>query len=117
MHCFKQAQGAGYAHRLASDQRFGEGHRAAVGLQEPFRHRASRRSLAPVDRVQFPGRRVPIEKEGAAADARGLRLHQIQDELHRNRRVRRRPAALQHIVASADRVRVRRRDHETVAGD
>jgi hypothetical protein len=53
-----------------------------------------------------------VQQEGAAADARGLGLHQAEHHLHRDRRIERRAAALQHIVARARGERIRGGDHE-----
>ena len=57
---------------------------------------AMRRRLAPVEGGQLPRLGVPVEQERAAADARGLRLDQIQRELGRDHRIDRAAAAAQY---------------------
>src|SRR6185312_4227307 len=58
--------------------------------------------------------RVVIEQEGAAAEARGGGLDEIEDELRRDHGVDRIAAALEHREPGPRRERMRRGDHEVL---
>ena len=64
----------------------------AVGLGRCWR------GLTPIIGLELLACRVPIEDESAAADARGLRLDQIEHELGGDRRIDRRAARAQHFA-------------------
>ena len=52
-----------------------------------------------------------MEQEGAATQTRGMRLHQVQHELHCDRRIHRAAALLEHAKAGIDRERMRGGHH------
>src|SRR5262249_27593359 len=64
-------------------------------------------------RALAPG---PVQHERPAADAGSDRLSQAEHHLHRDRRVDRGAAALEHVVPRIDRERMRGRDDEGLPG-
>ena len=83
-----------------------ERQRLAVGVEEHAGGRLRGRDLAAVVDRHLAGPRVVIIHEGAAAEARALRLDQRQHRLDRDRRVDRAAAALQHLEAGLRRERI-----------
>ena len=94
---FQHAHRAGHADRAPAHHRVHEGHRLALGCQEQALVGGGRRGLAAVEGLHALA--VPVQQEGAAADAAGLRLHQRQHHLHRDRRIQRRAAPREHLPA------------------
>ena len=82
--------------------------RLAVGAEEISRRRRVRRGLAAVDRSRGRPRRVVVDEEAAAADARALRLDHGQRE-HRRERGVGRAAALRAGSRRPPRPRADRR--------
>lgn len=87
----------------ASD-RGGERQRLAVHVEKAVRRRRCRRGLATVVGDRRVAARVVDQHERAAADARGLRLDQRQNELRGDRGIDRAAAAAQHPVGRVDGV-------------
>jgi hypothetical protein len=113
----EQHRRAGHPDRATADDRIPELDRLAVLAEPVCLVGVERRALAPVEGGQRPGLRVPVQHEAAAAEPRALRLDEVQDHLHRHRRIGGRAAALEHPVARLDRERMRRRHHEALRGD
>ena len=112
----EQPHGAGHADRLAANNGGVERHRLAV-LHEAVRRRCGGRRLAAVVGDE-PLRLAVVHKhERAAAQARGLRLHQPQHQLHGNGRVHRAAALLQYPCAGVDGQRICRDDHPLLRCD
>jgi len=106
-----------HAHRAAADEGLPEGHGLAVILEEIVGAGGCRRGLAAVHGDEPLLGRIPVEQEGAAADARGLRFHQVQHELNGDHGVDGVAALGQDLVAEAGGVRVGRGHHEAFGGD
>ena len=92
----EHAQEARHPDRAAADHRVEIARRAAVGANEQIAGHRRRRGLAAVITPHHAACRVEMQQECAAADARRLRLHQIEHQLHRNRRVDRAAALLEY---------------------
>jgi len=99
----QQPHDTGHADRAAAHHRVVEAQRLARGIEEHGGRGAGRRRLASVERGERPARRVPVQEEGATADAGGLRLDQVEHELHRDRGVDRAAALAQHGNPGLDR--------------
>src|SRR6185436_3482767 len=76
-----------------------------------------RRRLAPVVAAQLALVPGPVKEERAAADARGVRLREAEDELHGNGGIQGVAAALLDRVAGFRGERMRRRHHEAARLD
>ena len=100
----EQAYRARRADRSAADDRLVEGHCLAVGQQEESFVRRHRRRLASV--VGHDALAVPVHQEGAAAEARALRLDEAEHELDGDRRVDRGAARPQDFAPRLGRERV-----------
>jgi uncharacterized membrane protein YdjX (TVP38/TMEM64 family) len=83
---------------------------AVAALKELF-GRCRRGRLAAVPGGQLLRRRIPAQQEGAAAEARGLRLDHCQHGLRRDRRIDRGAAGAQRSHAGLGRQRMRGGDH------
>ena len=108
-------RGAGHADGQARRHGVGERDRHAVLDERVALHR-HRRGLATVDRVDLTGRRVVVDEEAAAADARRERLGHAERRRGRDRGVHRVPAPAQHVETHPGRVGVDRGDRPAVAG-
>ena len=82
---FQHAQGAGHAHGTTTDHGFFEGHQFAMVVDKQFFVAEVRGSFAAIEHLQFLT--IMVQHEGAAADAAGLRLYQVQHHLNGNRRI------------------------------
>jgi len=102
---------AGHPHRLAADHRRHEGEGLAVGAEEAVRVCRRRRGLAAVEALHPVVRVRPIEDEGAAADAGGLRLHEVEHHLGGDCRVDGAAAGAQDRAAGLRRQRIGGRYH------
>ena len=91
--------------RPSAQHRVAEVQRLAV-LEEQLGRRRRRRGLAAVIAGDLAAAGVEHHHEGAAAEPRGLRLHQPQHRLHRHRRIDRRAAVAQHLQSRLDRQRI-----------
>ena len=111
---FEHSQDTRRAHRAAAHYGLPEGQRRAVRIQEERRCGRGRGGLASVVADQPVRGRIVMEHEGAATDARGLRLHERQHQLHRDRRIDRAAARREHFDACRDRQRIGGSNH--VAG-
>ena len=100
----QHAHGAGHADRAATHHAVVEGQGLAAGVEEEFFVGSGRGRLAPVIGLYLAA--AGVQQEGAAADAAGLRLDQRQHHLHRDGRVHRRAAGLEHLVARVGGQRV-----------
>ena len=78
----------------------------AISAQEHRRLDRSGSGLATIPGLHRAA--VPMHQKCATTDATGLRLDQGQHHLHGDRRIERRAAGLQNLVASLDRQRIRR---------
>ena len=87
---------AGSAYRQPAGHGDVRGERLSVGVEKEVGRSRRGRSLAPVEACELVLLLVPIEDEGAAADARGLRLDQIEHHLCGDCRVDRAAALAQH---------------------
>ena len=83
----QHAQHTGCAHRAAAHHTGHERHGFAVGLQKELVGGGGRRGFAPIKRLGALA--VEVHQKRATANAAGLRLHQRQHHLHRNRGVHR----------------------------
>jgi hypothetical protein len=83
----EHAHHAGHTDRATADRSLPQRHGLAVGAQEQAFVGLAWRRLAAVPGLHVPA--VPVQQEGAAADAAGLRLDQGQHHLHRHRRIQR----------------------------
>jgi hypothetical protein len=106
MSFFEQPDRAGHADRAATDHGVDEFHRLAIGAEESLGLGRLRRGLAPVERGQTAAGLVPIDEEGAAADAGALRLDQVEHELDRDRRIGCAAAGAQDLPAGRGGERV-----------
>jgi len=111
MRHLQHAQHARHADRQTRADGLRQRHRRAVRAQEAVRARRGRRGLAPVVGGDLLCRRVPVQQEGAAADAGGRRFDNIEHHLHRDRRVHRAAARTQHLDARARRMGIGGGDH------
>jgi len=110
----QHAQHARCADRTAADHRLDEAHRAPLRRHEQLLVGAGRCRLAPVEAAHAPA--VEVQQEGAAADARALRLHQGQHHLHGDRGVDRRAAGGEDLAARLGGQRIGRRRHGALRG-
>ena len=99
MRLFHQPDRARHPDRATTDDGVDEFHRPAVGAEEALGLGHLRRGLAPVERGQLAAGLVPVDEEGAAADAGALRLDQVEHELDRDRGIGRAAAGAQHLAA------------------
>ena len=99
-------QEAGDPGRPAAEHRDVERQRLAAVVEEHVRRRARRRGFPAVVNLDPLRRGVVIGEEGAAADARALRLDQRQRRLDGDRRVDRAAAAPKHAHSRLDRERI-----------
>ena len=81
VHELERGEHAGHADRQAAMHGGIARQRLAVRIEEELGRGGGRRGLAAVIAGQRLGGRVPIEHEGAAADAGGLRLDQVEHHL------------------------------------
>ena len=89
----------------------------SIRIEEQFGRCAGGRGLAAVIARKRLCGCVPIEHEGASADAGGLRLDQGQDHLRGDARVDRRAAFAQHLEPRLGRKRMGRDDHVLLGFD
>ena len=101
---------AGYADAQAGMHRALERHRLAVADEAVGRCRG-RRGFAAIVGGDLPAPCIPVQQEPAAAEAGGLRLDQVEDQLHGNGRVDRAAAGLQYLDAGVDGEWIGRRHH------
>ena len=110
----QHAQQSGYADGLAVVDGGAKTDRPAVGADETVGSGCGGRGLAAV----VGGKRlvggVKVHNECATANARGLRLDEVQDQLRCDGRINSAAAGAQHVVAGACGVRVGRRNHEAL---
>ena len=107
------ADHAGRAHRQAAGHGVDEVERLAQ-LQELIGRGRRRRGFAAVVAHELLALAVVVHQERAAADARGLRLHQREHHLHGDGGVEGRAAAAQDGDAGLHRQRIGRRHHVAV---
>ncbi|MNN78205.1 hypothetical protein D3C81_1947360 [compost metagenome] len=100
------------AGRMAAQHRINEGQRPTI-LVKQLRRGRGRRRLAPIIDGDGFALSVVDHHEGAAAQARRLRLDQTQDRLDGHGRVHRRPAARQNLHPRLDRQGIGRRNKRT----
>src|SRR3546814_5956606 len=86
-------------------------HRRAVGMQEEVGAGGGGRRLAPVIRRDLARLPVEMDQKCAAADARALRLDEVQNEMRRDGRIHGRAAAPQDLQPGPRRVGVCGGDH------
>ncbi|MCY1214229.1 hypothetical protein D9M72_260370 [compost metagenome] len=108
----QSAQQAGHADRHAVVDGLRERQRFALGIQEAVLAGRGGRGLAAVVGLDAAGPGRIQHHERAAADARGLRLHQVQHHLGRDGGVHYAAAPAQHFVAGLRRQRIGRHHHE-----
>ena len=113
----EQAQRSWNTDRLAPDHCVIELQRFAVRAEKAVWFRSRRSGLAAIVRGEQPGAAVVKEHERTAADARGLRLDEIEHHLHRDGCVHRAAALAEDLEARLDRERVRRGNHVALAED
>ena len=106
---FQRAQHARRAHRAPTDDALHEVHGLAV-LHEQVGRGGGGRGLAAVVGQRLVA--IEMQQEQATADARRLRLDEVQHHLHRDRRIDRAAAGLQHLEAGVGGQRVGGGDHE-----
>jgi hypothetical protein len=99
----QHAHGAGHAHRAATHHAVVEGQGLPLASRKSFSSAAAG-AVSPVIGLYLAA--AGVQQEGAAADAAGLRLDQRQHHLHRDGRVHRRAACLEHLVARVGGQRV-----------
>ncbi len=104
---------AGHADRAAADHGFPKAHGLAADAEEIGAVGGEGRGLPAVEGGERAARRVVVDEEGAAAEARGLRLDQPEHGLHRDHRVDRVAASPQHLEARFGRQRVGSGHHLT----
>ena len=112
MDAFHEFEGAGHACRPSAAHGVPEAHRLAVGADPVFRRGGGGRGLAAVEGGERAERVVPVEREGAAADAGALRLDEVEHHLDRHGGVGGGPARAQDFGAGLGRERVGGGDHE-----
>jgi hypothetical protein len=95
----EQRDGAGHAGGAAAEHRVAERQGIAAVVEEHVGRRPRRRDLAPVIDGQAAVAGVVIVEEGAAAEARALRLDQREHGLDGDRRVDRAAAAAEDVHA------------------
>ncbi len=110
----EHGDGARNARRSAREDGLGERQSRSIGAQEHVRRSAGRRGLAAVVGGDPPAAGVVVDHEGAAPEARALRLDQPQRRLHGHRRVHRRPPGPQHRQARLDGGRIGGGDHDLI---
>ena len=104
----ERAQNAGHTDRASARDRLEKSERPPVGPEKTIGARRGRGCLAPVVGAQLPLGLRPVQEERAAPYPRGLRLHQAENELHRDRGVERRAAGAQDFAPGFRRQRARR---------
>ena len=102
---------AGNPDRAAADDRVPEMQRLAARIEEQGLGRRRRRGLAAVIGTDLAPRGVVVEQEGAAADARRLRLDDVEHHLYGDRSVGGAAARAQDAEAGPRRMRVGRGHH------
>jgi hypothetical protein len=107
-------QRAGHADRAAARHRVHESQRLALCAEEQAFIGPGGGGLATVEGLQAPA--VVVQQEGTAADAAGLRLHQREHHLHRDRGVHRAAAGAQDPRARFGRQRIGRGDGLALEG-
>ncbi len=107
---------SGDASRPSTEHRFPKRQGRSIRAQEHWRSRLRRSGLAAVEHAHLAGACVVIGHEGAAADARALRLDQRQHGLDGDRSVDRASAAFQHFHPGASRERVGGDDEALLRG-
>ncbi len=107
----QHAQHAGHADRAAGGDGFADAHRRAVGAQETVRARCRRRGFASVVGRDLLLRLIPVQQEGAAPDAGGLRFDQVEHHLHGDRRIQGAAARAQDLDARSRGMGIGRRHH------
>ena len=95
---FEHPHRAGHAHRAAAGDGLAQRHGLAITAQEEVFTRSRGRRLAAVPGLHL--RAVPVQHEGATADAAALRLHQREHHLHGHGGVHRGAAGFEHLHAS-----------------
>ena len=103
---FQAAQQARHADRHAVIDGLRERQRFALGVEESVGTRRRGRGLAAVVGLQAAAAGRIQHHERAAADAGGLRFHQIQHQLGRDGGVHHAAAPAQHFIAGAGRQRL-----------
>jgi len=103
------------ADRSAADDRIEKRHRPPGSVEKKTRGRCGRRRLAPVVGTRPLLACGPVQEECATANSRRLRLDHVQDHLHRDGRVHRRPAARDHRAPRLHGERIRGGNHEVLA--
>ncbi|MCY1533363.1 hypothetical protein D9M68_686870 [compost metagenome] len=109
---FQAAQQAGHADGHAVIDSLRERQRLALGIQEAVLAGRRGRGLAAVVGLDAAGPSRIQHHERAAADAGGLRLHQVQHQLGSDGGVHHAATPAQHVVARLRRERVGRHHHE-----
>jgi len=112
---FERAQRAWHTDAEAAEHRLAEGARTAIDEEAVRRCRRGRR-LASIVALKGLAPRVPVQDEGAAADPGGLRLDQIEHQLHGHRGIGGIAPGAQHRKASVHSGPIGRRDHEGFCG-
>ena len=117
MRKLEQFEQPGDACRAPADDRLRPVQGFPRRIEEAPRPRRRRCGFAPVVGIQALRTRSVVQQKPAPADARGLRLDQVQDELGGNGRVERAATAFQEFVAGARGERMRGHDHEALRAD
>ena len=110
VHQAQHRDGSGHAGRASAGDGVRVRKRLAVFVQEHVGRCARRGGLASVECRDRAGLRVVIEQEGAATEARTLRLDQPQCGLHGDRGIGGTATGAQHLEPGLDRDRIRGRD-------
>ena len=113
----QRGERAGHADRKTARHRRVARQRLAVRIEEELGRGGGGRGLAAVDACELLGAGVPIENVAAAADARGLRLDQIEHHLRGDARVDRAAAFAQDGEPGFGRQRMGGDNHVPLRGD
>ena len=108
---FQHAQHTGGTYRQATIDRRHPVQRLAVRADKQIRRGRPRRGFTAIVGQHLGGALVKVQQEGPAANAGGLRLHQVQDHLHGNRRIHRAATLGQDTNARLHRQRMGGRHH------
>jgi len=108
----QHGQHAGRAGRQAAHDGVAHRQRLAVGLQEHLRRGRGGRGLAAVVGLHLTT--IPVQQEGTAGDAAGLRFHQAQHRLHGDGGIDGGTASAQRLQAGLCGQRVGSGDGETL---